>query len=228
MEQIHVIVITFECLNHEQISSYLSLFMIRTDARENYIPYLGQRGHKLYPIMDQRQVPVLVIEGSILPPPPSSLTWERTWYKSLGHQTALIPFLRCTRPRILKQRKKRHKNRKFAPVKHLANSLALEKILSCTRHSKNRHYIDSRIAIHQMLKSRFNLRTADFLSIVCRRWWKKKISWDHVQISSAEDHILLIIVIIDTDFCHSIVKLISMQLAGLNLSSFGQSSFYPQ
>ena len=36
MEQIHVIVIAFECLNYEQISSYLSLNIIRTDSRENY------------------------------------------------------------------------------------------------------------------------------------------------------------------------------------------------
>ena len=50
----------------------------------------------------------------------------------------------------IKTKKKEHKNRKFAAVKHLANSRA-----SClAHHSKNRHYIDSRIAIYQMLKSR--------------------------------------------------------------------------
>ena len=55
--------------------------------------------------------------------------------------------------KYIKTKKKRHKNRKFAALKHLANSLALERS-SKVRHSKNRHYIDSRIAIHQMLKSR--------------------------------------------------------------------------
>ena len=43
MERIHVIVIAFECLNYEQISSYLSLYIIRTDSRENYIACFWDR-----------------------------------------------------------------------------------------------------------------------------------------------------------------------------------------
>ena len=86
--------------------------------------------------MDKRHVPVWAIEGSILlPPTPSSL--EQGPGNSFGLQTALIPFSQMHEAKDIKtKKKKRHKNRKFAAVKHLANSLAFEKIQSCTSQQK--------------------------------------------------------------------------------------------
>ena len=34
MERVHVIVIAIECLDYEQISSYLRMFIIRTDSHK--------------------------------------------------------------------------------------------------------------------------------------------------------------------------------------------------
>ena len=71
------------------------------------------------------------------PPPPPTLhpNLGKGLITPLDFKRLLFLFLRCTRPRILKQRKN-DKNRKFAAVKHLANSLVFEKILSCTSQQK--------------------------------------------------------------------------------------------
>ena len=86
--------------------------------------------------MDKRHVPVWAIEGSILLPTTSS-SLEQGPGNSFGLQSTFMPFSQMHEAKDIKTKKKtRHKNRKFAAVKHLANSLAFEKIQSCTSQQK--------------------------------------------------------------------------------------------